>query len=198
MDAHYGELNRLTKELRRIFFITSNVMQIQNQWNWLMVLTYLGTLDPIYSSGRLQIMRRCVVSTLQETYHFLKNAITEVMSDITTTASNRSAGWRGGRPDMEGRGGNTGGRLGGRSDTRGGRRGRRDGSMVYCHYCKKPNHTKYQHLFWKGYQQEVHTLCHYSRWWAVTISVWVISDIPAATEHAGSVFLFLCHSRSNS
>ena len=49
MDDHYGEFNLLAKELWQTFSITSDVKQMQNQWNQLMVLTYLGTLDPIYS-----------------------------------------------------------------------------------------------------------------------------------------------------
>ena len=43
MDDHYGEFNRLAEELRQIFLIMSDVKQMQNQWNMLMVLTYLST-----------------------------------------------------------------------------------------------------------------------------------------------------------
>ena len=61
IDAHYGEFNRLEKELRQI------LKQMQNQWNRLIVLTYLGTLNPVYSSAGTQIMRSFVVSSLEET-----------------------------------------------------------------------------------------------------------------------------------
>ena len=64
MDAHDGEFNRIVEKLRQIFSITSDVKQTKNQWNQLMVLTYLGTLDPIYFSIRPQIMRSSVVSSL--------------------------------------------------------------------------------------------------------------------------------------
>ena len=72
MDAHYGEFNRLAEELRQIFPITSDIKYMQNQRNRLTVLTYVGTLDPVYSSARPQIMRSSVVRSLPET-SFLKD-----------------------------------------------------------------------------------------------------------------------------
>jgi len=76
-----------------------------------MILIYLDTLDLIYSSSRLQIIRRSVVSSLLKTYHFFKIVIPLVSSDTTTTTSDRfalvgqgrqTAGDRGeGRADME-------------------------------------------------------------------------------------------------
>ena len=66
MDDYCGEFNRLVNELWQIFSITSDVQQMQNQWNQLMVLT-LGILDHIYSSVRPQIMRNPIVSSLPET-----------------------------------------------------------------------------------------------------------------------------------
>ena len=38
MDYHYN-FNHLTEELRQIFSIMSDVKQMQNQRNWMMVLT---------------------------------------------------------------------------------------------------------------------------------------------------------------
>ena len=52
MDDHYGEFNRLAEEFRQIILIMSDTQQMQNQWNRLMLLTYLGILDLIYSSVR--------------------------------------------------------------------------------------------------------------------------------------------------
>ena len=89
----------------------------------LIVLTYLGTLDPVYSPAKPEIMGSSVVSFLPETSFvvsflsetsFLEDCcVIEVTPDTTTTASNRSvlaaqgrqtAGGRGGdRADMEGR-----------------------------------------------------------------------------------------------
>ena len=56
-----------SRGLRQIFPITSDVKQMQNQWNQLMVLTCLSTLDPVYSSARPQIMKSSAVNSLLET-----------------------------------------------------------------------------------------------------------------------------------
>ena len=119
----------------------------------LMVLTYLGTLNTVYSSARPQIMGSSIVSSLP---HFLKTVVPDVTFDTTIVDSDRSAaqgrqivgGQEKGRVEMKGRGGYTGGRLGGRDGTRGSRGGPRgergDCSMVRCYYCKEPSYTKHQ------------------------------------------------------
>jgi len=163
MDDHYGEFNRLAEELRQIFPITGDIKQMQNQWNRLMVLTYLGTLDPAYSSARPQIMGSSAVSSLAETYHFLKNVISAPPPAHSTDSQDHSAlatqqwqstgrgGYSGGRGrgGSDGRGGfNGGGRSTGRGGQRGGRGGPSrggsgDDSVIHCHYCHEPGHMKY-------------------------------------------------------
>jgi len=54
-----------------------------------MLLTYLGTIDPVYSSARPQSMRSFALSSLQR-HHFLKYVIPVVSLDTTTTVSDRS------------------------------------------------------------------------------------------------------------
>jgi len=70
MERQWRSLRRVQSPSRgasQIFLITSDVKQMQNQWNQLMVLTYLGTLDPIYSSAKPQIIERSVMSSLSGT-----------------------------------------------------------------------------------------------------------------------------------
>jgi len=50
----------------------------------LMVLTYLGTLNPAYSSAWPLIIGSSDVSSLPATFHFLKNVIPAVSPYITT------------------------------------------------------------------------------------------------------------------
>ena len=90
MYDYYGEFNHLAEEFRQIFSITFDMKQMQNQWNQLMVLTYLGTLDPVYSSARSQIMGSSVMSFLPKT-SFLKTVVPEGTFDTTTTTLDRSA-----------------------------------------------------------------------------------------------------------
>ena len=54
-----------------------------------MVLTYLGTLDPVYSSAKPQIMRSSTVNSRR--HHFLKIVVPEVIADTIIATSNRSA-----------------------------------------------------------------------------------------------------------
>jgi len=134
-----------------------------------MVLTYLGTLDPVYSSIRPQIMWSSVVSSLPDIYHFLKIIVHVVSSSTTTTSSDQSAlvaqgrqtigGRGGGRADMMGQRGYTCGCFGGQDSTRGGRGGPQGGwgdGVIYCYYCKKLGHIKYQCPYWRENQREVH------------------------------------------
>ena len=56
IDDHNSEFNHLAKELHQILLITSDVKYMQRQWNRLMILTYLGTLDTVYYSIKPQTM----------------------------------------------------------------------------------------------------------------------------------------------
>jgi len=51
--------------------------------------------------------------------------------------------------------------------------------------------------FWRESQRECTYLCYSSKWRAVVMSVWAVSNVPAATEHTDSIFLFLFHSSLN-
>jgi len=64
---------------------------MQSQLNWLMVLTYLDALDPIYSLAKSQIIGSFVVSSLSKIYHFLKNIVHVVSSNTTIATSDQSA-----------------------------------------------------------------------------------------------------------
>ena len=77
----------------------------------------------------------------------------------------------------------------------GGPRGGWDGSVIYCYYCKGLGHTK-QCPFRTEISERCTYLCDSSRWQAVVISIWAISDVPVAVEHTVSVFIFLCHFHS--
>ena len=128
-----------------------------------MVLIYLGTLDPTYSSARPQIIGSSCVSSLSET-SFLKdnrswgdiwyyyNILRSICPSSTREADRRWTG--GGYADMDGRGGYIGEWLGGHDSTKGGqeslRKGKRDSSAICCYYCKEPGHTKYQWTLLKG------------------------------------------------
>ena len=81
MNDYYSEFNRLAEKLRQIFLITSDMKQMQNQWNRLMVL-----IDHIYYSARPQIMRSFDVSSLPRTY-FLYNIVLAVSPDTIIAAS---------------------------------------------------------------------------------------------------------------
>ena len=83
MDAHYGEFSRLAEDLRQKFSITYDVKQMQSQWNQLMILAYLSTLDPVYSSARPQIIGALLWAAYRK-HHFLKASIPDVIADTTT------------------------------------------------------------------------------------------------------------------
>ena len=51
----------------------------------------LGTLDPIYSSARTQIMGSSAVSSLIMTFHFPKNVVPALSPDTTATTLDQSA-----------------------------------------------------------------------------------------------------------
>ena len=212
MDAHYGKFSRLTEDLRQKFSITYNVKQMQSQWNRLMILAYLSTLDPVYSSARPQIIGALLWAPYRK-HHFLKAAIPDVIADTTTATldgcalvaqGRQTTGGRGGDcVNMKGKGGYTGGRLGGHGGTKGGRGcprgGRGDGSVAYCYYYKESGHTKYQCPFWKENRREVHmSLPLFQMTSSCDISL-SSSRYSVATKHTGSIFLFLflCHFCSN-
>ena len=75
MDDHYSGFNCLTVKLCQVFSVTFDVKHMHNQWNWLTVLIYLGTLNPVYSSAKPHIMGSCAVSSLPKIYHFLKYVV---------------------------------------------------------------------------------------------------------------------------
>ena len=160
-----------------------------------MVLTYLGTIDLVYSSARFQIMKISIVSSLLETYHFSKNVVHTITWHYYNNLRSiylRSSG----EADWEMRGSHWWPRWyrGGRGGPWG---GRGDDSVIYCYYCKESGHTKYQSTLLKGKPARCTYLCYFFRW-AVAIWVWAIPVISWAIEHTSPVFIFLCHSSSKS